>query len=177
MNKLFLNLFKTAVLSMMLVFNVQAMDMNSPAPDFTLKSLTGENLKLSELRGNVVLLNFWASWCGPCRQEMPLLEKMHNKYKGLGFTVMGVNVEEDSSKAKAMAKKDKLSFPVLFDTQSQVSKAYQVSAMPSTVIIDRDGKVRYLHKGYLPGYEDDFIPQNVPPEDAPAGRQHGVPEH
>lgn len=156
MNKLFLNLFKTAVLSMMLVFNVQAMDMNSPAPDFTLKSLTGENLKLSELRGNVVLLNFWASWCGPCRQEMPLLEKMHNKYKGLGFTVMGVNVEEDSSKAKAMAKKDKLSFPVLFDTQSQVSKAYQVSAMPSTVIIDRDGKVRYLHKGYKPGDEKTY---------------------
>ena len=141
---------------MMLVFNVQAMDMNSPAPDFTLKSLTGENLKLSELRGNVVLLNFWASWCGPCRQEMPLLEKMHNKYKGLGFTVMGVNVEEDSSKAKAMAKKDKLSFPVLFDTQSQVSKAYQVSAMPSTVIIDRDGKVRYLHKGYKPGDEKTY---------------------
>ena len=141
---------------MVLTVNVQAMDMNAPAPDFTLKSLTGKNIKLSELRGNVVLLNFWASWCGPCRQEMPLLEKLHNKYKGLGFTVMGVNVEEDGSKAMAMAKKDKLSFPVLFDTQSQVSKAYQVSAMPSTVIIDRDGKMRYLHQGYKPGDETTY---------------------
>ncbi len=130
---------------------VIAQDMNEPAPDFTLKSYSGKNLKLSEFRGEVILLNFWASWCGPCRQEMPLLQELHNKYKGFGFTVMGVNVEENSSKAKGIVKSSRLSFPILFDTQNKVSKLYQIAAMPSTVIIDRNGNMRYLHKGYKPG--------------------------
>jgi len=121
------------------------------APGFTLKSYSGKNLKLSEYRGQVVLLNFWASWCGPCRQEMPLLNDLHKKYKKLGFSVMGVNVEEDSAKARKIVKEVKLKFPVLFDTKNKVSELYQVSAMPSTVIIDRNGNMRYVHKGYKPG--------------------------
>jgi len=121
------------------------------APGFTLKSYSGKNLKLSEFRGQVVLLNFWASWCGPCRQEMPLLNDLHKKYKKLGFSVMGVNVEEDSAKARKIVKDGKLKFPVLFDVKNKVSELYQVSAMPSTVIIDRNGNMRYVHKGYKPG--------------------------
>lgn len=151
------NLIKTTLIITSLLFNAHAAEVSQPAPDFTLKSYTGANLKLSEYRGKVVLLNFWASWCGPCRQEMPLLEKMHNKYKGLGFTVMGVNVEENSAKAKGIVKKDKLTFPILFDTQSRASKLYQVSAMPSTVLIDRNGKMRYLHKGYKAGDEKTYV--------------------
>ena len=126
------------------------------APNFTLKSNTGKNIKLSELRGQVVLLNFWASWCGPCRQEMPLLEKLHQRYSALGFTVLGVNVEEEPSKAKTLLKDIRVSFPILFDTQNTVSKQYKVSAMPSTVMIDRDGNMRYLHKGYKPGDEAQY---------------------
>jgi thiol-disulfide isomerase/thioredoxin len=103
-----------------------------------------------------VLLNFWASWCGPCRQEMPLLEKLQQRYSALGFTVLGVNVEEDSSKAKTLLKDVPVSFPILFDTQNTVSKQYKVSAMPSTVMIDRDGNMRYLHKGYKPGDEAQY---------------------
>jgi len=121
------------------------------APDFTLKSYAGSNQKLSEFRGQVVLLNFWASWCGPCRQEMPLLNNLYKKYKKLGFTVLGVNVEEDSNKARQIVKDVAIKFPVLFDTQNKVSELYKVSAMPSTVIIDRSGNMRYLHKGYKPG--------------------------
>ena len=129
------------------------------APDFTLKSNSGENLRLSELRGEVVMINFWASWCGPCRQEMPLLEQLYSEYQPLGFTILGVNVEEDSSKAKALLSDIPVSFPVLFDTQSQVSKLYDVVAMPSTVLVDRDGNVRYLHHGYKPGYEQTYQEQ------------------
>lgn len=127
------------------------------APDFTLKSDDGANLKLSELRGEVVLINFWASWCGPCRQEMPLLSELHDKYKEMGFTVLGVNVEEDSSQARKLLQDMPVSFPVLFDNDSTVSRQYEVVAMPSTVLVDRDGNMRYLHKGYKPGEEAIYL--------------------
>ena len=130
-----------------------------PAPDFTLKSNSGKNIKLSELRGQVVMINFWASWCGPCRQEMPLLDQLYQRYQPMGFTLLGVNVEEDSSAADKILKEIPVSFPVLYDNKSKVSESYQVQAMPSTFLIDRDGKLRYLHKGYRPGTEEDYQKQ------------------
>ena len=136
-----------------------AADISGKAQNFTLKSRSGKNLKLSEFRGQVVMLNFWASWCAPCRQEMPLLEAMYRKYKSLGFVLLGVNVEEDSSKAASLLRNIKVSFPILYDNKNKVSKMYQVSAMPTTIIIDRDGNMRFLHKGYKPGYEKDYQKQ------------------
>jgi peroxiredoxin len=144
------------IAAVFMVSQVHAGEVSGKAPDFTLKSNTGKNIKLSEHRGEVVLLNFWASWCGPCRQEMPLLEQLHERYSSYGFTVMGVNVEEDSSKAKKMLRDVPVTFPVLFDTQNKASKSYKVSAMPSTVMIDRDGNMRYLHKGYKSGDEQEY---------------------
>ncbi len=129
------------------------------APDFTLGSNSGYNLRLSEFRGEVVMINFWASWCGPCRQEMPLLDELYAQYQPLGFTILGVNVEEDSGKAEALLNEIPVSFPVLFDTQSKVSKLYDVVAMPSTILVDRDGHIRYLHHGYKPGYENIYQEQ------------------
>ena len=138
-------------------FNAQAAQvLSGKATDFTLKSRSGKNIKLSELRGQVVMINFWASWCGPCRQEMPLLEDLYKKYNALGFTLLGVNVEQDSSKANAYLRDISVSFPILFDTKNAVSKAYNISAMPSTVMVDRDGNLRYLHHGYKPGYEKEY---------------------
>lgn len=133
--------------------------LSGKAANFTLKSSTGKNIKLSELRGKVVMLNFWASWCGPCRQEMPLLEKIYKKYQRLGFTLLGVNVEQDSNAAKNYLKDVKVSFPILFDSTNKTSKLYNVSAMPTTIIIDRSGNIRFLHKGYKPGYENDYQKQ------------------
>ncbi|MEH6556386.1 MAG: TlpA disulfide reductase family protein [Oceanicoccus sp.] len=133
-----------------------AMTAESPAPDFILKSTSGENLRLSEQRGQVVLINFWASWCGPCRQEMPLLDELQQKYSKLGFTVFGVNVDKDPAKADKILKDIPVSFPVLYDSDGNVSKLFDVSAMPTTVIVDRDGNMRYLHKGFKPGYEDKY---------------------
>lgn len=147
----------TLVATMLISLIANAGEISGPAPDFTLKSNSGKNLKLSEYRGQVVLLNFWASWCGPCRQEMPLLSNMQNKYSKLGFTILGVNVEEDSSAAKKMLRDVKVTFPILYDTENKASKAYDVSAMPSTVMIDRNGNMRYLHKGYKPGDEKAYV--------------------
>ena len=148
-----------SVLSIFLVLSVNVSAKSVAAPDFTLKSRDGKNVRLSDLRGQVVLLNFWASWCGPCRQEMPILDEIHNKYKSLGFSVLGVNLDAKSSKAIKYLKDTPVSFPVLYDPKGDVSSQYGVQAMPSTVIIDKDGNVRYLHEGYKSGYEDDYRKQ------------------
>jgi thiol-disulfide isomerase/thioredoxin len=129
------------------------------APAFQLHSSGSADLSLSDLKGQVVLINFWASWCGPCRQEMPVLEQLYKKYKGAGFTLLGVNVEPKSADAEGFLKSTPVSFPILFDTDSKVSKLYEVSGMPSTVILDRAGKVRYVHHGYKPGEESEYLDQ------------------
>jgi peroxiredoxin len=143
-------------LLLVLSVNVSAQVSNTLAPDFTLKSDQGGNMRLSEQRGNVVLVNFWASWCGPCKEELPKMEQLQQDYQDLGFTILAVNVDEDSNKANVLLDDIKISYPVLFDPTAKVSKLYDVSAMPTTVIIDRDGKQRLLHKGYKSGDEKKY---------------------
>jgi len=125
----------------------------APAPDFTLKGADGRNLRLQEQRGQVVLVNFWATWCGPCRQEMPHLNRLYDKYRSSGFTLLAVNIDDDPRTAVNTAAKMGLRFPVLLDTDKAVSKRYDLGSMPATVLIDRDGKVRFLHRGYREGME------------------------
>ena len=90
---------------------------------------------------------------------MPALEQIHKKYQPLGFTLLGINVEENSNDAIKWLKGVSVSFPILFDNQSDVSELYGVSAMPTTIIIDRDGNIRYLHQGYQPGVESEYQQQ------------------
>lgn len=130
-----------------------------PAPDFTLQSSSGENVRLAEQRGKVVMLNFWASWCGPCRQEMPLLDGMYKRYGPAGFQFYGVNVEEDNTDAKKLLKELGVSFPVLFDPESKASKLYKVDAMPTTVVIDKKGQIRFVNRGYKSGDENKYRDQ------------------
>lgn len=130
-----------------------------PAAAFSLQSRGGGPVSLASLKGQVVLINFWATWCGPCRKEMPLLELIHEKYASLGFAMVGVNVEEDTRMMNTFLHDVPVKFPILLDPANAVSKLYNVSAMPSTVIVDRRGNVRYVHQGYQPG--DEGIYQNV----------------
>ncbi|WP_317929991.1 TlpA disulfide reductase family protein [Halioxenophilus sp. WMMB6] len=136
-----------------------SVEIKGTAPDFTLKTKGGENFRLAEHRGEVLFINFWASWCGPCRQEMPILDELHQRYEGAGFKVIGITIDEDTSEADALLKKIPVSFPVLYDAQSQVSRLFDVDAMPTSVLIDRSGKMRFLHRGYKPGFEDDYRAQ------------------
>jgi peroxiredoxin len=131
----------------------------SAAPDFTLRQVEGPNLRLAEQRGNVVMVNFWASWCGPCRVEMPHLNRLYEKYRSSGFTLLGVNIDDDPAAARALAGKLGLKFPVLLDTDKKVVGAYDLNAMPATVLIDRDGRVRHLHRGYREGVESTYEQQ------------------
>lgn len=129
------------------------------APDFTLKSSSGFNLRLREYRGRVVMLNFWATWCGPCRQEIPVLNELHGQYEALGFALLGVNIDEQSEVAKSMATELGVAYPIVFDRQKDVSRSYSVDAMPTTVLIDRDGTVRHVHRGYKAGYGELYSDQ------------------
>ncbi|MBT1451549.1 TlpA family protein disulfide reductase [Glaciecola sp. XM2] len=123
------------------------------AKDFTLPSRDSGNIRLSEQRGNIVMVNFWASWCGPCREELPEMEELYQEYADMGFEILAVNVDDEVSKADILLNDIEVTFPVLYDTQGEVSKLYDVNAMPTTVIIDRDGNQRLLHLGYRAGDE------------------------
>lgn len=122
------------------------------APDFVLKSATGNNVRLSELKGRVVMLNFWATWCGPCAEEIPHLNELHESLDPYDFELLGINLDEDQSKAKHLANKLKVNFPVLFDKDKDVSKSFDIKAMPTTIIIDRAGKIRHVNRGFKKGY-------------------------
>jgi len=132
---------------------------SGPAPGFSMTARDGKTINLSQFKGQVVMINFWASWCHPCRDEMPLLENIYKKYGKLGFTLIGVNVEPDRKAAEAWLKQTPVSFPVLFDTDSKVSKLYNVTGMPTTVFIDRKGNLRHVHQSYNPGDENGYMDQ------------------
>lgn len=134
-------------------------ELSSPAPDFTLQSRAGADVSLADLRGEVVMINFWATWCGPCRQEMPHLEALHQRYNELGFKLLGVNVEADSRLSDKFLEETPVTFDILFDPKNDVSELYEVIAMPSTVLIDRQGNMRFIHHGYQPGYENEYQTQ------------------
>ncbi len=151
---------RSLLIALLLAMPAAASNSTGPAPDFQLPARGGKQLSLGQYKGQVVMINFWATWCGPCRQEMPLLEGIYRKYKPMGFTMIGVNVEPDSKAAEQwLAKQSPVSFPVAFDTDSKVSKLYNVNGMPNSVIIDRKGNVRLLHRGYKPGDENTYLDQ------------------
>jgi peroxiredoxin len=110
------------------------------AADFTLPDINGKKVNLSEFRGKVVLLNFWATWCGPCRAEMPSLNNLYNEFKDKGFVVLAVSVDASEKPVKSFEKELKLSFPVLMDKNKAVSfDEYGVLGLPTTFLIDKNG--------------------------------------
>ena len=119
------------------------------APEFTLEDLDGQQVRLADLRGQVVLLNFWATWCGPCRTEMPEIESIYRAYRERGFTVLAVDLQEDATEVRPYLRELGLTFPGLLDRDGAVSRAYRTRALPSSFLIDRQGTVRYLKIGPL----------------------------
>ena len=114
------------------------------APDFELQTTTGETVKLSDLRGQAVLVNLWATWCPPCRAEMPAIEKIHNEYKDDGLVVLAVNMtyQDTRSNIAPFMEEYDLTFPVLLDETGQVGSAYQLRSLPSSFFIGRDGIIQ-----------------------------------
>lgn len=123
------------------------------APDFVLKSMDGRNLRMSEFRGQVVLVNFWARWAGDSRQEMAALDQINTTYSRAGLVVLGISVDEDLNRAREFAGAMKVSYPILFDTGADIGRDYLLQKMPMTILVDRAGVVRYSNVGFKRGDE------------------------
>jgi peroxiredoxin len=137
-----------------------AQTLSGPAPGFTLESRDGGQVSLASLKGKVVMVNFWATWCVPCRQEMPHLQALYERYNSLGFELLAVNVEKNKAEeVRKWLEETPVTFPVLFDPNNSVTKLYKVQTMPSTVLVARDGTMRFIHHGYKPGYEGEYQTQ------------------
>ena len=117
-----------------------------PAPDFALASTAGTNYRLSEYRGEVVALVFWASWCGDCRQELERFERLRRTYGSVGLTVLGVNLDTEPDRAAALAGAAGIGYPVLLDEGQDVSRTYRADELPLIVLIDRHGAIRARHR-------------------------------
>ncbi|MER2491952.1 TlpA disulfide reductase family protein [Catenovulum sediminis] len=130
-----------------------------PAPDFEL-NVVDLPKKLSDLKGQVVYLDFWASWCAPCRKSFPWMNDMQNKYQDKGFTVIAVTVDADKTLAEQFLQEVPANFPIVYDTESQIAQSYQLKGMPSSYLIDKNGQLRYVHVGFLTAkkkqYEDEI---------------------
>ena len=128
-----------------------------PAPDFVLRGLDGRNLRLSEFRGQVVLVNFWARSDGDSRQQIPALDRINITYQRAGLVVLGVSVDEDLRRSKEFAASMGVSYPMLFDTGTEIGKDYFLRKIPMTILVDRSGVVRYSAVGFKRGDERVYL--------------------
>lgn len=129
------------------------------APDFALRAVNGNNVRLSEHRGDVVVLSFWGSRCGQCRTQLAALDRSFKTYRSAGLQVFGVNVDDDQGGALEFARTQALGFPLLLDPQKAVARAYQVDNLPMTVLIDRGGAVRQVHRDFSSKFEPAYLQQ------------------
>ncbi len=141
-----LTIFFTLLLIILIVSGCAAPkcpDLDEAAPDFTLKNYEGQNINLSDFKGKTIILNFWATWCGPCRLEMPFFQELYEKRSDDGLIILAVDVMEDASKVEKFVSDLKITFPVLLDTKANVSEQYCLpQALPATLFIDKEGIIR-----------------------------------
>ena len=129
--------------------------LGAEAPDFVLKSLSGKNMRLSEYRGDVVMLSFWATWCGDCRAQLDELGTMRDRYQDAGIELLAVSLDQNARQASATAAD--ASYPVLHDAWGEVGRLYDVTKMPVMVLIDRGGVVRDVFEGFRRGSEEQYL--------------------
>ena len=129
-----------------------ALEAGAPAPDLPIARLEepAQTLSLSSLRGNVVYVDFWASWCVPCRLSMPALDALYKQNRARGFAVVGVNKDVSAADARRFLVKVPVTFPLVSDAQDAAARAFDVKAMPSGYLVDRKGVVRKVHRGFTP---------------------------
>ncbi len=130
---------------------VLAIDVGARAPEIGARTLDGRRIRMADLRGKVVIVDFWASWCDPCREEMPVLERMYQRYKDQGLVVVGVSVDRNARNARGFLRRTPVSFPIVHDGGHGIADRYSPPRMPSSYIIDRRGVIRHVHEGFRSG--------------------------
>ncbi len=131
-------------------FSVQAVEIGQPAPQFTLPILKNDSpISLKQFVGKIVYLDFWASWCAPCKTSFPLLNKLHAKFKTQGFDVIAVNLDENKDLAEKFLQEVPVDFTVLRDSNGEWADKYVVDSMPTSFIIDKNGVVQKIHHGFV----------------------------
>lgn len=130
-----------------------------PAPDFVLRALEAGNTRMSEFRGEVVVVNFWAAWCSTCQQELERLDSLHQRYEKAGLVTLAINLDDDVERARDVSRRLSLSIRMLFDPAKETGRLFQVDSMPATLFIDREGVVRYAHGAYRPDSGETYLQQ------------------
>lgn len=145
-------LFAGTVLAALLagVATVAAVEVGARAPELDARTLDGERLRMRDLRGKVVIVDFWASWCEPCKEEMPVLDRLYDRYHDQGLVVVGVSVDRTERNARAFLRRNRVSFPIIHDGDHAIAGRYSPPRMPSSYIIDRRGVIRHVHEGFRP---------------------------
>lgn len=159
-----MNVTKAAIIFFSILFSPllgYSAEVGGKAPAFNLKDLNGNTVTLESLKGKVVFLDFWATWCGPCKEEFPELDALYRKYGKEGFEVVGISVDKSESNVADFLKKRPVSFTILTNTKGDVAEAYGLPGMPTGFIIGKDGVIRYRHAGFskafLPVYEKEIV--------------------
>ena len=141
-------------------FKAYSAGIGETAPVFSLKDINGNTVTLDSLKGKVVFLDFWATWCGPCKEEFPELDALYKKYNKDGLEVVAVSVDKSESNVGEFLKKRPVSFTILTNTKGDVAEAYGLPGMPTAFIIGKDGEIKHRHAGFskafLPVYEKEI---------------------
>ena len=141
-----------AIAASLFSFSAHAVGVGEAAPSFTLPTLQGDKATaLKSYAGKVVYVDFWASWCAPCKTSFPLLNDLHKKLKAKGFEVVAINMDEDKSKAEKFLEEHKVDFTVLRDAKGEWADKFVVESMPTSFLVDKKGNVTYIHKGFTSG--------------------------
>ena len=136
------------VLSLASVATVAAVEEGSRAPELNARTLDGQRLRMRDLRGKVVIVDFWASWCEPCKEELPVLDRLYDRYKDQGLVVVGVSVDRTERNARGFLRRNRVSFPIIHDADHAIAGRYSPPRMPSSYIVDRRGVIRHVHEGF-----------------------------
>jgi peroxiredoxin len=143
---------------------VKVLAVGDIAPDFELVDLDGNKHRLSDYRGEGVFLNFWGTWCGPCKKEMPYMEKLHNEFEGRGVNILAINIKESDLKVETFRDQYGLTFPIAIDKTGSVKEAYNIIPLPATFLINKDGRIEQIITREMSEHEIRSFMESIKPE-------------